>query len=559
MKKFLRVLSLVMVFALFVQIMPMSVIAEGVRSPEDAGNSFSQNPIKGEIIELRDKHTKVFERQDGSKIAVVSAEAIHFEKDGKMTDVDNTLVETKQADGNVLKNTASSLSVELPTSLENEKEIKLQSDGYSLSFAFLGNITSNRAKIADNKQKNDASANDASAEAVKKTKPEKKNASVKYENILENIDVEYVVQPESLKENIIVKSKPKKPLVFTYVVKAPNLTAQLNEDNSLDFYAGNDNTNIVFHLPAPFMQDKNNQTSYDVKVELNKNNNGEYSLAYKPSAEWLADTKTAYPVVVDPVIQVPGSASTMEDVYVISAAPANNYGVSSLLRVKKDEKATLLRLKDLNLGADNSAVITKAQIHLNSITSGMGANEECNIAVREITSGTSWAENGVTWNSYLSMSKGPIVDIRTIIGNQQGYISWDITKLVKKWQSNNTLSNGMVFEAENLTSMDVVFGSRTNTDAELKPYYTLEYRSVSGISYGNGNHMQNIGRAGTAYVNDYSGALSIARTDLAFGGSRMPVDITWFYNSNLNSYNFGFGNHIHRCRQSDNTATNRRR
>lgn len=545
MKKFLRVMSVVMVFALFIQIMPMSVIAEAVRQPEQAENSLQANPIIGEIVDLREKHSKVFERQDGSKIAVVSAEPIHYKKDGKMTDIDNTMVETKQEGGKVLKNTANALGVELPMSLENNKEIKLESQGYSLAFAFAGSLNSNSAKVIEKEEKRELLKSDSSAEAVEKTKLDEKNTTVKYDNILENIDVEYVIMPESLKENIIVKSKPRTPLVLTYTVKSPGLTAFLNEDNSLDFCAGNDESSVVFHLPAPFMLDTNSKTSYDIKVELIKGDDKSYTLTYKPSMEWLNSMEITYPVIVDPVISLPGSYSTISTAYVNSTSPSTNYVGLKQLMLRKDTRVSLVRLKDLGVVDDDSAVITKANVYLyyDKIPGTTGVSD---VSVREITSGgTTWVENLVNWNQYTSMTKGAIVDINTInCADDSKYVGWDITKLVKKWQANNTLSNGMVFEAETALADDIRFRSRTYETVTMRPYYTLEYRSVSGISYGNDNHTQNIGRAGTAYINDFSGALSIARTDMAFSGSRMPVDITWYYNSNLNNFDFGFGKGI---------------
>lgn len=87
MKKILRVISVVMVFALLIQIIPMSAIADALNAPTtEISSSTTISNIKGERTDLRDKFTKVFEREDGTYTAVVSASPIHYEEDSKWQD-----------------------------------------------------------------------------------------------------------------------------------------------------------------------------------------------------------------------------------------------------------------------------------------------------------------------------------------------------------------------------------------------------------------------------------------------------------------------------------------
>ena len=52
------------------------------------------------------------------------------------------------------------------------------------------------------------------------------------------------------------------------------------------------------------------------------------------------------------------------------------------------------------------------------------------------------------------------------------------------------------------------------------------------------------GRAGTGYVNNYTGNLTWVHSDIGFGGNRMPVSISHIYNSGdsgSNDYGLGYG------------------
>ena len=52
----------------------------------------------------------------------------------------------------------------------------------------------------------------------KMTTLDKISASVKYENIINGMDIEYVINGQNIKENIIVKEKTRKLFIFFYYV-----------------------------------------------------------------------------------------------------------------------------------------------------------------------------------------------------------------------------------------------------------------------------------------------------------------------------------------------------
>ncbi len=131
MKKSLRTVSVMMALLLGIQLLPMDILANAVSTQTETAIEV-QNPITGECKELRDEYTKVYRREDGSQIAVIAPEAIHYIKDGKFADIDNTLIESSKSGHKVLTNKDNPFSIELPVTLNKDEKIKVTGDGYTL-------------------------------------------------------------------------------------------------------------------------------------------------------------------------------------------------------------------------------------------------------------------------------------------------------------------------------------------------------------------------------------------------------------------------------------------
>ena len=73
---------------------------------------------------------------------------------------------------------------------------------------------------------------------------------------------------------------------------------------------------------------------------------------------------------------------------------------------------------------------------------------------------------------------------------------------------------------------------------------TIIFRNGNGIEDYWDYTASTAGRAGTGYVNNYSGNLTWIHSDIGFGGNRMPVTISHVYNANdstLNTFGLGYG------------------
>ena len=85
-----------------------------------------------------------------------------------------------------------------------------------------------------------------------------------YSDILPNIDIQYVVQSNTVKENIILKDRSAVYQTLSFKIQHPNLKSRLNkEENSISIYQP-DTQQIVYEFVPPFMYDNNGEMSDEV-------------------------------------------------------------------------------------------------------------------------------------------------------------------------------------------------------------------------------------------------------------------------------------------------------
>ena len=135
-----------------------------------------------------------------------------------------------------------------------------------------------------------------------------------------------------------------------------------------------------------------------------------------------------------------------------------------------------------------------------------------------------------------------VEDSCTYTGDQQKYITLDITRLVKDWYQNGN-NNGLMLKDPYELSGYTEFLSADCYDGfqDMRPRIEISYVNYAGVEDYWSYHTQNIGRAGTAYVNDYNGNLILSHETLAMGGSLMPVSLSHVYNTNNRTENLGYG------------------
>lgn len=302
------------------------------------------------------------------------------------------------------------------------------------------------------------------------------------------------------------------------------MTAALLNNKNIEFYGKDKQT--VFTLPAPFMVDANNINSKDIEVQFADNKNGSFTLTYTPSKEWLGDSKRAYPVVIDPIVKL-SSNSVVDDTFISDASSKQNvnYGSANYATVgKKSDGSYWTYIKPQSPIYAGKAIVTdaKLKVYAKSVTENMA------ITASVVTG--NWFENSLTYSSTNKpTNETQPVDYAVAPASQYEQITFDITQAIPVSPDGNKY--GVVLSAydSTLNSADIYTSEYAN------PQYTpvIEYSFVesTGLSDKFEYHTQNVGRAGTVSVNDFTGGLYIERDEIGIDGNIMPVHIKQYFST----------------------------
>jgi hypothetical protein len=143
---------------------------------------------------------------------------------------------------------------------------------------------------------------------------QKFNQSILYKNANKSYDINYKIIPTGLKEDIIFNKAPandsSNPLEFSFIISYPQeLEIKERYPNELTFYEKNGS--YAFHFVKPFMIDKKDQKSEDIKIKVNRiipkeeevgNQIIKYLITFTPNIDWLTASDRKYPIILDPTI-----------------------------------------------------------------------------------------------------------------------------------------------------------------------------------------------------------------------------------------------------------------
>lgn len=270
-------------------------------------------------------------------------------------------------------------------------------------------------------------------------------------------------------------------------------------------------------MQTPFMYDNKKNTSTDVKVVLDKSNEG-YILTLKPNAEWLNNNEREYPITLDPAIYTDYSGI---EIYTVP----ESLSVSNLVLSKQQTAFLKFNLPKLS----SSQVVTKADFN------GLCDNslvDKGYIYLRKVTS--PWSPDTIS-SSNLPQIQTKIEDYQKnyYIKNGVEDYYFDMTNVVRSWYS-----SGNNYGVQLSLSKDASEGQLRL----IEPYLIISYMDNSGLNNYSSYHTQDIGRAGTAYVNDFTGNLILSHNDMSSIGNRMPVKIKHIYStSETNNLEMKYG------------------
>ena len=506
-------------------------------------------PIVKEIEEKREENKKVYLREDGTYTAVISKTPVHYEKDGEWVDIVNDL----KTDGDVITNTAGNFNVEFPKQISEDNEIKVENGKESLTFSIVETEKSNGKVKNNKKQKQDK--NKVSDEEIFNNDISRTISEIEYEDILENTNLEYVVTPTGVKENIIVENKESLKKSYSFNITKGNLKAELDKENNL--YFKNSKGEIVFTIPAPVMTDSDGAISYDIDVKVKNLKKETITLTYTPDKKWLNDKDRTYPVAIDPVIMLDSDKEfIIEDTFICASPTDSEVGSTSgedaffalLMNTAELKGDLLVKFNNnlVNIYKQPDIVVTNASYIAN------GGAFNGNIIARAIND--SWDVSEIlgsqVYPEFVGSNEDPVItydenilDYYTGAPVETGEskpICFNITNLFNEWLSGERANNGFALTVDNEDAQALLILSGYYSVNGRKTYYysycTIDYIETSGYNSNYEYISQNVGRAGTFNVNTFTRALSGYREDLSLSGNRMPVSVGFNYNSALVNY-----------------------
>lgn len=369
---------------------------------EEVGN------IVSEITGERTEYSKTFLLDDGTKMLAEYPEPIHFKNDNnKWIEYNNTLVNTvvKSTSDEITNecdytNKRSDIDITLSSSTNSDDLIILSDDKYKISWGY---------KNADDSDINIITPDNTTTGNDKFTNLENLSAEAEYEEVFDNIDLQYKVSSTGVKENIILNNSDSQN-EFEIIYDIDKLTPNQIDDNTIILYDGNKK---VYKIDAPYMVDSKGVSGEKLKLEIISNKNGKLHIKLIADKAFINDNSRSYPIIIDPEISyinnsnvftytgIIGNNLSSYPPYYLSSNAYSNWKINSLPVL------------------DNSQVIIKAT---------------ANFSIGSIT-GTVSNDNPIVVNLYDGKTTSPYYDTQVedycAISSASDKLEFDFTRLLK--------------------------------------------------------------------------------------------------------------------------------
>lgn len=484
----------------------------------------SEAHIIGEVIEKREANVKVFRLSDGTYMYAEYPQQIHFKENDKWIDYDNTLIEEKseESDNTELVNGKSDIKVKFSKKTNGKKIVQIEKSGYKISWYYT------------NAQKSTGTIEGGKVVSNNKFFLDKLTSTVLYKNIYKNIDLEYVVLPTALKENIILKSNTAQT-VFEVEYKANGLIPQQIDKQTVILNTENGDT--IYTISAPYMEDANGAYCENVSLELQSVKANKFSIIICLDEAWLKEENRAYPIIVDPVLKTHQDKNATQTAFVSSSNPNKCYLASGTSEMGSlyvgnisgfGQTESYIKFTSLPTTAIADKVIdARVFLALRKCEIGLTIN------VKQLND--SWDPYTVKWSN--KPQSDPIIKDYLYLTPQTDttqFQSFEITDLVRGWYSGEYENYGISLSTDKTTSSKAWFYSIHYTGyTAARPIMTVTFRNMSGYEDYWSYTDLSAGRSGVASVNNYNGNFIFTQPLTENSGNLMPVELSLVYNSNV--------------------------
>lgn len=291
-----------------------------------------------------------------------------------------------------------------------------------------------------------------------------------YHNVMQNVDLEYTVSPQKLKENIIAHD-PSALQVFTFTIKMDaGLRFETQADGSV-FFMDNDTGEKLWEIAAPFAIDAEGNRTEDVAYLFGKQTYAgiEYDSVTVEIKDCVFLENAVYPIEIDPTVTV--GSTDIQDARVTLEFPNDNYGQDDSVRVGVfDGTLTNRGFFQFDISSiPTDSIVIDASFNAYALSSGYSDV----FTLHEVLS--AWDESIIT-----SGNAPPFSDAFSQYNNEgtSGWKAFDVSTPVQKWVDGQE-NNGLMIKAQDETvsgTNQIALNSSENPSE--KPFVEITYNQT---------------------------------------------------------------------------------
>ncbi len=252
--------------------------------------------LLGEDKAKREINVKHYIGNDGTATAIYSGKAVHYieEQTAELKEVDNSLSD----DGEGMRTNANAFITRFKKNAEDGEIYELTKGNCKVGLK--------SKELAGNCNCGNNICTCEEANAVQ--------SKMRFQDVSENVDLQYTVDSDRVKENIIVKQKGER-YEYNFEVALQNLSVGISEDKKTLQLIDQNSGKVQFYIPSPFMTDAAGAYSDLVYYEIAEQNENTLSLKVIADGAWMNAQERVFPVVIDPQIVVQDSSIFEFDYY----------------------------------------------------------------------------------------------------------------------------------------------------------------------------------------------------------------------------------------------------
>jgi LysM repeat protein len=414
---------------------------------------------QGEVVAVDDGSVTYQTSAKTFTTAVGGVKSAYVDKDGDIQLVDNTLQPVTPAGGEpYLTNASNEFDAVIPAEVSKDHGLLFSRQGFTLELLPVDGDYS---------------------------RPVAQDNAVLYNSVFEGVDVQYTLVGGVVKEDIVLNQAQDRH-EFAFDLKPGSGLRLALEDGAVKARAtkaagGVEKGEVVFAVSAPVMMDAAGALSDAVSLDLVQGS-GSPRVTVQASQDWLEDTERAYPVRIDPTIDLVPSAVTLvgveqgsPDVRVgDNGFPYSGYDDGVVSRnIELYDTAHLMTRTYVGINYNFASLMEEAKINsavfsLHHYTDW--SNGATNFGLYQVN--TAWNPNSITWNNQLSSSHTFIAS--SAARPNGGWLSWDVRELVNNWVQGIGVNRGLVVKALNERNMQAEVFSNKNSGS-LAPTLVIDW------------------------------------------------------------------------------------